>query len=203
MSISFQLLFAQSHLLTAIADWCGIVGLAVGIISVGFTLRAWWIIRRIDNVLKIERNKRILFSLLPEYDNKFRNIKKNIDACQQIKNINRVKNDICNKINSDLNKIKIYCEEIEKRGGINIIHPKAFEELKKKAEEILSLVNNDFIVSNDFPQLKDKLKTLSYNLDEVISIIENFFITHELEINDGYKHGKNDSPVKETLRNDE
>jgi hypothetical protein len=201
--LSQLLLFAQSNRLTTIADWCGIVGLVIGIISVSFTLRAWWIIRRVDSVLKTERNKRILFFLLPEYDNKFCNIKKNIDVYQQIKNINRVKDDICNKINSDLNRIKIYCEEIEKRGGTNIIHPEVFKELKKKAEEILFLVNNDFILSNDFPKLKDKLKTLSYNLDEVILIIENFFITYELEINDGYKRGKNDSSVKETLRNDE
>ncbi|MDR2439620.1 MAG: hypothetical protein LBE12_09670, partial [Planctomycetaceae bacterium] len=81
----FQLLlFAQSNRLATVADWCGIVGLAVGLISVGFTLRAWWIIGRVDNVLKIERNKRILFSLLPEYNNKFRNIKKNIDEYRHI-----------------------------------------------------------------------------------------------------------------------
>jgi hypothetical protein len=185
MSISFQLLlFAQSHWLTTFADWCGIVGLAVGLIGVGFTLRAWWIIGRVDNVLKIERNKWILFSLLPEYNNKFRNIKENIDEYRQIKNIKRIKDEILNKINSDLNTIKIYCEEIEKRGGTNIIHPKAFKELTKNAEEILS---NDFLVNDDFSQLKDKLKMLSYSIEKVILIIENFFTILESEINYEYK----------------
>jgi hypothetical protein len=183
-SISFQLLFAQSHWLTTIADWCGIAGLAVGLIGVGFTLRAWWIIGRVDNVLTIKRNKWILFSLLPEYSKKFLDIKKNIDEYRQIKNIKRFKNEIFNKINIDLNTIKIYCEEIEKRGGTNIIHPKVFKELIKDVEEIL---NNDFLVNDNFSQLKDKLKILSCSIEKAILIIENFFTTLESEINYEYK----------------
>jgi hypothetical protein len=199
-SISFQLLlFAQNTWLVTIADWCGIVGLVVGLISVGFTLRAWWIIGRVDNVLKIERNKRILFSLLPEYNNKFRNIKKNIDEYRQIKNIKRIKEEIFNKIHSDLSTIKICCEEIEKRGGTNIIHSEVFNKLTKNVEVIL---NNDFFVNDDFSQLKDKLKILSCCIENVIQIIEHFLLIRQLEINYEYS-GKNDSPVNETLRNDE
>jgi hypothetical protein len=182
--ISFQLLlFAQSTWLATIADWCGIVGLAVGLISVGFTLRAWWIIGRVDNVLKKERNKRILFSLLPEYNNKFRNIKKNIDEYRQIKNIKRIKEEIFNKINSDINIIKICCEEIEKRGGTNIIHSEVLKELTKNVDVIL---NNDFLVNDDFSQLKDKLKILSYRLDKVILTIENVLVIFESEFNYEY-----------------
>ncbi|MDR0609710.1 MAG: hypothetical protein LBG58_06340 [Planctomycetaceae bacterium] len=49
--LSQLLLFAQSNRLATIADWCGIVGLAVGIISLLLTLLTFWKVQNVKETI--------------------------------------------------------------------------------------------------------------------------------------------------------
>ncbi|MDR1270082.1 MAG: hypothetical protein LBK82_11215 [Planctomycetaceae bacterium] len=179
-SISFQLLFAQSHWLTTIADWCGIVGLAVGIVSLLLTLLTFWKVQNVKETIETEWQKWILQNRLPEYYDQIVNAKEFFsNVFEANSNDTTDTNQVLTKTINQLAIIIKCCEQIEKYDQFHLLKLSDIEELKNKAKIILSHFsehspNNLKILKSELWSLLSKLETVIQNIKEDITIQWNF-----------------------------
>jgi hypothetical protein len=196
-SISFQLLFAQSHWLTTIADWCGIAGLAVGIVCLLLTLLTFWKVQNVKETIETERQKRILQNRLSEYYNQLVNAQNFISAVYEldVENAN-VERDSAEVMTQLVTIIK-YCKQIKKYDQLQWLELSDVEELENKAEIIFS----HFSERSPNPKiLKDELWKLLPKLETVIQNIEEFQRNQIAEFSYGFR--KNFTFVVNSQRND-
>ncbi|MDR0337108.1 MAG: hypothetical protein LBI18_08460 [Planctomycetaceae bacterium] len=196
--MSFQLLlFAQSTRLATIADWCGIAGLAVGLISLLLTLLTFWKVQNVKETIEIERQKRILQNRLSEYYNQLVNAQNFISTVYELDMKDADVGRDSAEIMTQLVTIIKHCKQIKKYDQLQWLELSDIEELENKAEIVFSHFSER---SPNRKTLKDELWKFLPKLETVIQNIEEFQKNQIAEFSYGFR--KDFTSVVNSQRND-